>query len=77
MPASNNDDLLLLVGRIDGKLDTLLHTSSTHETRIALLEAWRNRLAGAVAVLSSAVAADHLPAGVVKALLGVLGGGAQ
>jgi hypothetical protein len=58
MSSDDTNDLRLLVGRIDGKLDLLLETRGSQETRLASLEAWRNKLVGAVAIL--AVATTYL-----------------
>jgi hypothetical protein len=38
------EDILLLIGRMDGKLDTLLATNADHGRRISELEHWRHRL---------------------------------
>jgi len=57
------DDLLLLVGRIDGKLDQLIvahvvtqAVQAEHSKRIAIIEGWRKQvlvLAAAVGVAGS------------------------
>ena len=52
-PCSDSESLHVLVGRIDGKMDLMLTQSVSHEARIASLEAWRNRLVGAVAIVGA------------------------
>lgn len=61
-PSGNLDDLILLVGRIDGKMDQMLkqHEANTVrlgtlETRITVLERDRNRLAGALALVTGVI----------------------
>ena len=49
MPSPDNTELLLLVGRIDGKMDTLMNTTSGLTERVAKLEAWNMRLIGLAA----------------------------
>ncbi len=46
-------DIHVLVGRIDGKVDLILERTTSHETRLRSLEAWRNRLAGGLAILGA------------------------
>lgn len=41
-------DLLVMVGRIDANVATILTTTSDHSRRLADLEAWKNRLYGIV-----------------------------
>lgn len=51
-------DLLLLLGRIDGKLDMALRQGADHADRIAALEkkqAWMLGAAGVIAALISAL----------------------
>jgi hypothetical protein len=48
MPTRNHDDeLLIMVGDIRGKMDLLLKASETQGTRITDLEALKNRMIGA------------------------------
>jgi len=48
MDASAHSDLLLLVGRIDGKMDTLLNRADDHGKRLAALENWRWKIVGVI-----------------------------
>lgn len=43
---SDNTDVLLLLGKIDGKVDLMLTRSVEHDRRISALESWKNRAAG-------------------------------
>lgn len=56
--------VLLLIGRMDGKLDLLLTRHDQHERRIAALEGWKNRAVGWLAAVGAAsgAAAAKLPA---------------
>lgn len=56
MTERTDPDLLLLIGRMDGKLDTLLTRHDQHEKRIGALEAFKNRALGYAAAVSGAVA---------------------
>jgi len=56
-------DLVLLVGQMDGKLDILLETNGELAKRVGRLESALNRVHGAAAVISIASAwfgRDHL-----------------
>lgn len=57
-------DILILIGRMDGKLDLLLTRHDQHERRIASLEGWKNRAVGWLAALAAAAGAGggQLPA---------------
>jgi len=55
-----NPDILLLIGRMDGKLDLLLTRHDQHERRLealevrtAQLEGWKNRAVGWLAALAA------------------------
>jgi hypothetical protein len=50
-------NLILLIGKMDGKLDTLLIRHDAHERRIGTLEAFQNKAIGWAAAVSAAVAA--------------------
>jgi hypothetical protein len=59
------EDLRVMIGRMDGKLDIVLHWANEHERRISALEAWKNKvlgwhLASAVGGGASALGADRL-----------------
>lgn len=43
---SDNTDVILLLGKIDGKVDLMLTRSVEHDRRISALESWKNRAAG-------------------------------
>ena len=49
------DQLLLLVGSIDGKMDLMLEQQRHHATRISVLERDRNRLTGGIAALTGII----------------------
>lgn len=40
------EDLRVLIGRMDGKLDIVLQWANEHERRISALEAWKNKVLG-------------------------------
>lgn len=42
------EDLRVLIGRMDGKLDFTIHTLQSHEPRIRSLETWRDQQKGAL-----------------------------
>lgn len=46
--------VLLLIGRMDGKLDLLLTRHDQHERRLAALEGWKNRAVGWLAAVGAA-----------------------
>jgi hypothetical protein len=46
-------DLLLLIGRLDAKLDLLLVRHDKHEERLTRLEAGANRTSGVVATVAA------------------------
>lgn len=46
---TEHDDIRLLLGRLDGKMDLLLIKGSDHDKRISVLEAWKNRISGILA----------------------------
>ena len=48
---ADNDDTLLLLGKIDGKLDLVIDKVNGQEQRISSLEKWRAYVVGAGAVL--------------------------
>lgn len=57
---ADNDDTILLLGQIDGKLDSLIDTTKglisrvdTQEKRITALERWQSYIAGGAAVLGA------------------------
>ena len=56
------EDLRLLIGRMDGKLDIVLHRTHEHERRISALEAAKNKALGWVLAVSFAggAGADQL-----------------
>ena len=54
---SQATDLLLLVGRMDGKLDIMLTQRADHGHRLSALEAWRNRTLG-IALAAGAARSD-------------------
>jgi hypothetical protein len=56
------EDLRLLIGRMDGKLDIVLQRSHEHEHRISALEAWKNKALGWVLAVAFAggAGADQL-----------------
>jgi len=56
------EDLRLLVGRMDGKLDIVLQRAHEHEHRISALEAWKNRALGWILAVAFAggAGADQL-----------------
>lgn len=65
LPENGVEALVLLVGRIDGKMDQMLEQQRSHSSRIADLERDKNRFAGVIACISAAVAwigKDHLVA---------------
>lgn len=49
----DRDDLLLTLGRIEAKLDGMVPTLVTMETRVSDLEKWQGRMAGGLAVLAA------------------------
>lgn len=62
---SASEDLVLLIGSIDGKMDILLAQSTDHNIRLGKLERDRTRIAGALIGLSGAFAwftHDKIPA---------------
>lgn len=72
------EDLAMLVGRIDGKLDTLLEGTSEEraklerlEGRVTTIEGWNSRLIALGAAVGTAVtfAMSYLP-GVFKTMKG-------
>ena len=65
MTSPASEDLVLLIGSLDGKMDLLLASSTDHTARIGKLEKDRTRLAGAFLGLSAGFAwfaHDKLPA---------------
>lgn len=62
-------DVLLLIGRMDGKLDIILTRHDQHERRLSALEAWKNRAVGWLAAVAAAAGAT---AGAGGAHLGAL-----
>ena len=56
------EDLRVMIGRMDGKLDIVLATSADHGRRLADLEAWKNRAIGWVlaAAFAGGVTADQI-----------------
>ena len=60
----NDRDLLLAIGRLEGKVDALIANSAVqseeihhHDSRLRTLETSRSALVGAVAIISAAVSA--------------------
>ena len=66
---SESPDILLLIGRMDGKLDLLLTRHDQHDRRITALEAWKNRAVGWLAAIAAAAGAAG---GKLQSLLSVL-----
>jgi hypothetical protein len=54
---STDPDVLLLIGRMDGKLDLLLTRHDKLDERITALESFKGYALGAAAVISAAVSA--------------------
>ena len=61
---SNSNELLLSLGRLEGKMDALISITSQHnemiqkhDERLRELETSRSALIGAVAILSTAISA--------------------
>lgn len=48
------DDLMRALGRIEGKLDTVLETHTDHSLRLRSLETWRNFERGIFATIGAA-----------------------
>ncbi len=63
MVHENEQELLLLVGRIDGKLDLLLEHNEKFGTRLSGVESAQSRMTGiatALAAFSAWLGKDHL-----------------
>lgn len=52
---TNTTELVLLLGRLDGKMDTVLNNQTNHDTRIRELEKGRWFNLGAGAAISSLI----------------------
>lgn len=50
--ATDSQELLLLLGRVDANVTSLLTRATDHETRISSLEGGRTKLMGGMAVIA-------------------------
>lgn len=64
-----DQDMLLMLGRVDANVATLLDRTATHEVRLRAIERSHWTLKAAMAGLAALIFKDHVP-GFVSTLIG-------